>query len=189
MAFSFHCWCWDNNLPNKWPQLLLASLVLEAFHHLGRPPLDTLWWCGVLLILRPSKLHIVLQVESHQCSEWDSCLSRLASDAVLDAPQDMVGPFGCQGTLWQGTVLTCWHTVGLGCQPKPPDLFLWVCSPASCSTVCTYNQDYPTPRWRILHLLLLNFVQLVIAPLFSLSRSLCKASLPWRESTAPPNLV
>ncbi|KAK4810613.1 hypothetical protein QYF61_007350, partial [Mycteria americana] len=47
----------------------------------------------------------------------------------------------------------------------------------------------PRPRWRIRHLLLLNFIRLVIAQLSSLSRSLCKASLPSRESTAPPSLV
>lgn len=31
----------------KWPQLILISLVLKAFHHLGHPPLDTLLivWC------------------------------------------------------------------------------------------------------------------------------------------------
>jgi len=39
------------------------------------------------------------------------------------------------------------------------------------------------------HLLLLNFIWLEIAQLSSLSRSLCKASLPSRESTAPPSLV
>ncbi|KAK4831737.1 LOW QUALITY PROTEIN: hypothetical protein QYF61_018867 [Mycteria americana] len=43
--------------------------------------------------------------------------------------------------------------------------------------------------WRIQHLLLLNFIRLVIAQLTSLSRSLCKVSLPSRESTAPPSLV
>ena len=35
-----------------------------------------------------------------QCSaEWDNHLPRPASDAVLRAPQDTVGPLGCQGTL------------------------------------------------------------------------------------------
>uniref|UniRef100_A0A8B9CGD6 Uncharacterized protein n=1 Tax=Anser brachyrhynchus TaxID=132585 RepID=A0A8B9CGD6_9AVES len=42
---------------------------------------------------------------------------------------------------------------------------------------------------RIWHLLLLNFMWLVIAQLSNLSRSLCKASPPSRETTAPLNLM
>jgi len=50
--------------------------------------------------LKRSKLHTVLEVGLHQCSaERDH---HLPSYAVLDALQDTVGPFGCQGTL-----LTC----------------------------------------------------------------------------------
>lgn len=44
--------------------------------------------------------------------EQDNHLPRLASDAVIDALQDTVGPFGCLDTL-----LTICH------QPKAPDHF------------------------------------------------------------------
>jgi len=38
----------------------------------------------------------VLEVGPHQCSvEWDNHLPELAGYAVLDAPRDMVGPYGC----------------------------------------------------------------------------------------------
>jgi len=50
--------------------------------------------------LRHAKLHTVLEVGLDLCGvEWDNHLPRLASYAGLDAPQDTVGPFGCQGTL------------------------------------------------------------------------------------------
>lgn len=38
-------------------------------------------------------------------------------------------------------------------------------------------------------LLLLNFTPLVIGQVSNLSKSLCKTSLPFRESSVPPNLV
>lgn len=46
-----------------------------------------------------------------------------------------------------------------------------------------------SPRCRNGHLFSLNFIYLVIVQLSNLSRSLCKESLPSRESTASPNLV
>ncbi|KAK4828001.1 hypothetical protein QYF61_022778, partial [Mycteria americana] len=73
-------------------------------------------------------------------------------------------------------------------QPKPPDLFPQGCPPASHPPICMYNQDYPVPGVES-GTCLLNFIWLVIAQLSSLSRSLCKASLPLREDTAPPSLV
>lgn len=45
------------------------------------------------------------------------------------------------------------------------------------------------PRWRIWQLLLWNFIWLVVAQLSGLWKSLCKNSLPFRESTAPPSLA
>jgi len=44
------------------------------------------------------------------------------------------------------------------------------------------------PRCRIQHFPLLNFVQLMIAQCFSLSRSLCTAPSPFRAPAAPPSL-
>ncbi|KAK4806787.1 hypothetical protein QYF61_005583 [Mycteria americana] len=114
-----------------------------------------------------------------------SFFTDLASYAVLDAPQDTVGPFGCQGTL-----LT--H-IQLAINLDPQISFRGAAlQPLVLQFVCiiriTSSQAIPS-QCRIWHLLLLNFIWLVITQLSSLSRSLCKASLPSRESTAPPSLV
>ena len=45
------------------------------------------------------------------------------------------------------------------------------------------------PRCRVWHLFLFSFMRCMISQCFNLSRSLCKASCPLRESTAPPGLV
>ena len=44
------------------------------------------------------------------------------------------------------------------------------------------------PKCRIQHSVLLNFIPLITAQCSSLSSSLCKASCPSRESSAPPSL-
>ncbi|NXX18361.1 TNPO1 protein, partial [Podargus strigoides] len=50
--------------------------------------------------IRHPKLHTVLELGLQQCSvEGDNRLPRQASYAVLDVRQDMISPFGCQGTL------------------------------------------------------------------------------------------
>lgn len=61
--------------------------------------------------------------------------------------------------------------------------FLQGSSPASVFT------GLPHPRYRIWHLFLFSFMELVIAqPCYS-SRALCKASLPLRKLTAPPVVI
>ena len=45
------------------------------------------------------------------------------------------------------------------------------------------------PRCRIWHLVMLNFIPLIIAQCSNLSRCLCKACCLLQESTAPPSLV
>lgn len=84
-----------------------------------------------------------------------------------------------------------WHTTDSDltcCQPEPPDPLLQGCSPVSHA--CLYVQPMlPHSRCRIWHLFSLNFIWLVIAQLSNLLRSLCKASLPSRKSTAPPCVV
>ena len=116
---------------------MFLSHALETFHHLGHPPLDTLYSFNVLLVLRCTKLHTVMEVRPHQCSvEWDDHLPRLPSYAVLDAPQDMSGPFGCQGIL-----LT--H-VQLATSPKPQISF---CRAAlqRLSALCIFQKS---ENWR-----------------------------------------
>jgi len=50
--------------------------------------------------LRHPKLHSALEVVPHQCSAlWDNHFPQPSSYALLDAPQGMIGPYGCQGTL------------------------------------------------------------------------------------------
>ena len=50
---------------------------------------------------------MVLEVRLHQHRiEEDNLFPRPTSKAVLDAPQDIVGPPGCQGTLLAHTQLT-----------------------------------------------------------------------------------
>ncbi|KAK4806181.1 hypothetical protein QYF61_001104 [Mycteria americana] len=127
------------------------------------------------------KLHTVLEVGLHQCSvEWDNHLPRPASYAVLDAPQDTVGPFGCQGTR-----LT--H-IQLAINPNPQVSFRGAAlQPLVPQFVCIPRI---TPsQVQNLALALVKFHTVGDCQLSSLSRSLCKASLPSRESTAPPSLV
>lgn len=70
-------------------------------------------------------------------------------------------------------------------QPRPLDLF-----PQGCSQT-SYSQcvGITSTTWRTWHLLLLNFIWSLSAQLSSLSRSLCKASLPLGTLTVPPSLV
>lgn len=70
------------------------------------------------------------------------------------------------------------------CQPEPSDLLLWNYSPS-----LHWYVHPQLPHHRIWHLLLLHFIWLVMAQPTNFSRSLCKASLPLRESTALHNLV
>lgn len=72
-------------------------------------------------------------------------------------------------------------------QPRLPYLFLQDWSqPLVIQFACITR--ITCTRCRIQHLLLLNFIRSVISQLSSLSKSLCKASLPLRESTVPSDL-
>lgn len=51
------------------------------------------------------------------------------------------------------------------------------------------HSRYSQPRCRIWHFLLPNFIWLAITQAFNLSKSLCRASLPSRETTAPPKII
>lgn len=73
-------------------------------------------------------------------------------------------------------------------QPECPDPFLQGCSSAFHPSLYTYS-GLPCPHCRIQHWFLLNFLQLMIVHLPSLSRSFGKASLPPKKSTTPSNLV
>ncbi|KAK4824371.1 hypothetical protein QYF61_014031 [Mycteria americana] len=67
---------------------------------------------------------------------------------------------------------------------------LWMHSRTFTSfLICGAQNCTQYSRCRIRHLDLLNFIPLIIAQCSNLSRSLCKASCPSRESTAPPCLV
>lgn len=93
-----------------------------------------------------------------------------------NAPQDTVGPFGLQVNL---IVDSYWAHHLL----NSPDPFLQVHSPTFCPPAYMFIQDYTlgcicscsiSRNWWFPSIL---------------SRSLCKACLPSRESTAPPSLI
>lgn len=95
-------------------------------------------------------------------------------DQLPDAPQDRVCPPGCWGTADSYSTRT----------------------PSSLSTGLLSSLLFPTmsihpglscPRCNLAPLL--NFIPLVIAQPFDLSRSLCRASLPSGEPTAPHNFL
>ena len=71
-------------------------------------------------------------------------------------------------------------------------------TPRSCSAELLFIHFFPSlhwflvllhPRCRIQHLFLFYVVSLMITQCSNLSRSLCKASCPSRDWTAPPSLV
>lgn len=66
-------------------------------------------------------------------------------------------------------------SVGLFSSLSSPSLYIYL--------------ELPRVKYRIRHLVLLNFMWLVIAQPYILWKSLCKAFLPSRESTASPDLV
>lgn len=83
------------------------------------------------------------------------------------------------------------HTAGLCficCQLEPPDLFLQGCFPCAQCPNCIHICLVVHLNCRTQHLLLLNFIWLVIVSP-PICRSLCKASLPLKELTTPPSLV
>lgn len=91
----------------------------------------------------------------------------------------MVCPFGCQGTLLACVEPAVTSSPGaLSAEPfsshSSPSLYL-------CPELL-----HPSAAQ---HLPLSNFMPLMIVHCSNLSRSLCKASHPSRESTAPPSLV
>ena len=95
-------------------------------------------------------------------------------------PSTQLPLLGCQGTLLTPVQFALTQT--------PRSLSTGLLSSLLSPSVYV-KPGLPRLRWRIQRLLLLNFMQLAIAQLSSQSRSLCKAFLPSRESTAPSSLV
>lgn len=109
--------------------------------------------------------------------KWDNYFIQLAGCAVPGCTPRHGWPFWLPG-----------HTADLfsTChQPKPP-----FCR-AALQTLVPQFINITNIAWSQVESLslLLHFTELVIAQLSSLSRSLCKASLPLQDSTAPPNLL
>jgi len=82
----------------------------------------------------------------------------------------------------------CWFMFNLLSTRTPGSLSVGLISGLS-SPILNLQPGLPCFRCRIQHLLLLNFKLLVVAQLSDLSWSLCKASPPLMELTAPPDLV
>ena len=117
--------------------------------------------------------------EATQCrTEWNNPFPQSVRRAVSDAPQEMVGPFGCQRTLLTHTkfAVNLIHFCGAALQP----LVL--------QSVCIHP-GLPYPRCRNQHCFLIYFTHLVAASSSNLSRSLRKTSPSSSELIAPANLV
>lgn len=105
-------------------------------------------------------------VKPHQyTAEQDNPFSHLAVSAVSDSLQDAVGPSGCQSS----TCNQCVFILQL----------IWILRFCSAELISSFSSPIlyiylglPCPRWRICHLLLLKFVQLVIIQPTVSSRSL-----------------
>lgn len=108
-------------------------------------------------------------------------------NAVLDVPQDTVGPFGCQGTLLTHIHLLFnqnpFHRAAF--QPLTPQ------SERTTRITPIHNRGNSQLHHRcgIQHLLMINSIWLVVAQHSNISKCLCKASLLPRKPTAPPNLM
>ena len=168
-------------LQAKQPQVsqpLLVRLVLQTLHQLRRPSLDTLQRLCVLLVARGWELNTVLEVQPHQGqTKGDDHFPSPAGHTIPDTNQDAIGLLGQLGTLLahlQPAVDQ--HPQALFCRaafqpllPKPVALH---------GVVVTQVQD---PE--------LSLIQLASAHPSSLSTSVCRAFLPSRRTTLPPNSV
>ena len=126
------------------------------------------------------KIACSTEVGPHQCSEeWDNHLPRLASDAVLDAPQDTDDHFGCQGAL-----LT--H-IQLAINPNPHISFRRAALKALIPQFVHITRIIPF-QLQNLALACIKFHTVANCPALYPDLSV-RASLPSRESTAPLNLV
>jgi len=74
------------------------------------------------------------------------------------------------------------------CRPAPSDPVQHGYSPATPLPTYICAQHYHVPGAGVWHLDVLNFILLITSQCSNLSRSLCKASHPSREWTAPPRL-
>lgn len=94
--------------------------------------------------------------------------------------QSLVCLLGCQG------MLLSWADPAVTITPMslPAELLSSLSSPYLCPCLAVLH-----PRCSTQHFSSLHFTRLLIAQRSNLSRSHCKASHPWRDSTAPPNLV
>ncbi|KAJ7425716.1 hypothetical protein WISP_22250 [Willisornis vidua] len=121
------------------------------------------------------KLHTIFKLGLPQCRvEWDKPTPRLAVNAVPDAPRTQVALLAAKALLTHTQLTNDLSTA----------LFF------SISLSSLYECPWlPHTRCRIRHFLLLNLIWLVIAQSYNLLRSLCRASLPSRESRAPPSFV
>ena len=159
------------------PQSLLTGHTFQALYQDCCPPLDTFKDLHILLKSWAPALHTVLKVRPHQ--RW-IIPSRPAGHAVFDDP-------GVQFALRAARA-----------HGRLPLSLLPPSTPRSLSAGLLSSHSSPNlylcpallhPRCRIRHLDLLIFIPLIIAQCSNLSRSLCKASCPSRQSLAPPSLV
>ncbi|KAK4827946.1 hypothetical protein QYF61_022561 [Mycteria americana] len=82
------------------PQPLLIRLVLQTFHQLRCPSLDTLQPLNVFLVVGGPKLNTVFEVQPHQCRvQGHDHFPSPAGHAIFDTSQDAIGLLGRLGTL------------------------------------------------------------------------------------------
>ena len=121
----------------------------------------------VLYVLCCPAVHPVLQVRLQQCrAERVNPFPHPAGNAMLNAPQGMVGLHGFLGTLLTHVQFA------VDQDPQPLSVGLLSSVPSSSQCVCP---GLRLPRCRIRHLLLC-FMQLALAQFSNLSTSLCKSS-------------
>jgi len=127
-------------------------------------------------------LFMLLEVRPHQCrAEWDNS---------FPCPAGLMHPMTQLALL--AARAHCWLIFHLLSTRTPRFLPRRVLSSLLSPSLCIYP-GLPHPRCRIWNLLLLNIIWLIIACINHMIddflRSLCKASLPLRESAVSPSLV
>ncbi|KAK4822652.1 hypothetical protein QYF61_018604 [Mycteria americana] len=82
------------------PQPLLIRLLLQTFHQLRCPSLDTLQHLNVPLVVGGPKLNTAFEVRPHQCRvQGHDHIPSPAGHAIFDTSQDAIGFLGRLGTL------------------------------------------------------------------------------------------
>jgi len=156
-------------------------MILLALSPLCCPPLETFKDLNILVKLWGPVLHTVFKVRLHQ--HWIQQENHLfwpSGYAVFGSSPDAVCPLGCQSTLLTHSECSVNQHLQIsfcrvGLQPPVPHFII-------VSSIPSFQVQNPAFGF-------VKFHPINHSQCSNLSRSICKASCPSRESTAPSSLV